>query len=311
VATVGIVPDNSQFDLTAVGGPSFDASAPVAVNTPTIPPSTTGVGRFYWTAFTPSYNADGGALISRTWLALDNPGTPSLNDKPPTTFNGALSGDAVAAFGFVPPQDTVVDKRGRNADGSLNGSPSGGYRVTWFNPTLDASAVPGNPVPPDFWVVELVTTASNSSNVGATVHFMLPGNFPETQSPTSPVLTDARTFLPSGNLYFQGPATSSGVVTDSVAPGYCCFDVPLELRPLTGTQATITVFALKAILKNNPVASAHALNRPDWIDAIKTATAEISTVPSSGNNVSYAHKIPFNYPWDIVVVNGPATIAAQ
>jgi hypothetical protein len=26
--------------------------------------------------------------------------------------------------------------------------------------------------------------------------------------------------------------------------------------------------------------------------------------------VSFAHKIPFAYPWDIVVVNGPATPVA-
>jgi hypothetical protein len=129
------------------------------------------------------------------------------------------------------------------------------------------------------------------------------------------VLTDARTFLPSGNTFAQGPATTTSgsvvTVTDQVAPGYCWFDVPLELRPATGTQATITVFALKAILKNHPVTGAHAINRTDWIDAIKTATAQINVTPSSGINVSYAHKVPFNYPWDIVVVNGPATNVAQ
>ena len=40
-----------------------------------------------------------------------------------------------------------------------------------------------------------------------------------------------------------------------------------------------------------------------------TVTASISTKPS-GVDVSFAHKIPFNYPWDIVVVNGPATPVA-
>jgi hypothetical protein len=323
ISATGIIPDNSQFDLTAVGGPSFNAASPVAENTPATPPATTGVGRFYWTAFTPSYNSAGGAVISRTWLALDNTVTPSLNDKPPTTFSGAAVGDATAAFGFIPPQDMVVDKRGRNADGSLNGLSSGGYRVTWFNPTLDASATPGNPVPPDFWVVELVTTASNSNPSGSTIHFMLPGGFPaaganpavQTQQVNSLVLTDARSYLPSGNTMAQGPATISGVVTDLVAPGYCWFDVPLELRPLTGTEARVTVFALKAILKNNPVAGARALNRTDWIDAVKTATAQITIQPNPGGggviDVSYAHKVPFNFPWDIVVVNGPSTTVAQ
>jgi hypothetical protein len=336
VSPVGIVPDNSQYNLNAVGGPSFDASSPVLVNQPTKVPSATAVGRFYWTAYTPSYDAGVGAVISRTWQALDNNNSANnftnsttnvtynyLNDKPPTTFPAASkSGDAVAAFGFIPPQDTVVDKRGRNADGSLNGSATGGYRVTWFNPTLDANNskigppfVPGNPVPPDFWVVELITTASNSSNVGTSVHFMLPSNFPAIQTATATVLTDARTYLPSGNTFAQGPATTSGVVTDAVSPGTCWFDVPLELRPLTGTEATITVFAMKAILKNNPVnsafATAHAINRLDWIDAIKTATAQVSVVPSSGLDISYAHKIPFRYPWDVVVANGPAIVAAQ
>jgi hypothetical protein len=327
VQATGIIPDNSQFDMTAVGGPAFNAASPVAVNTPATPPSSTGVGRFYWTAYTPSYNSASGGVISRTWLALDNPIVPGLNDKPPTTFSGAASGDATAAFGFVPPQDTVVDKRGRNADGTLNGQASGGYRVTWYNATLDANGssiagstvTPGNPVPPDFWVVELVTSASNSNPAGGTIHFMLPGNFPapggnpavQTQQVNSLVLTDARTYLPSGNSFATGPATSSGVVTDQVAPGYCWFDVPLELRPVIGTQARVTVFALKAILKNNPVAGAKALNRTDWIDAVKTATAQISVVAGSGFDVSYAHKVPFNYPWDIVVVNGPATTVAQ
>jgi hypothetical protein len=297
---------HSQFDLTAVGGPAFNNTVPVGIGGAA--PSSTGVGRFYWTAYTPSYNSDSGAVISRTWLAN------VLN--PPTTFpTASATGDATAALGFVPPQDTVVDKRGRNADGTLNGLAYGGYRVTWFNPTLDAS---GNPVPPDFWAVELATSASSSNTSAATVHFMLPGSYPSAASgltnaqlAQSLVLTDARSFLPSGNSLATGPAATAGVVTDTVAPGYCWFDVPPELRPLTGTQPTITVFALKAILRNNAVSGARALNRTEWLDAIKTATAQVSVVPGSGLNISYAHKVPFRYPWDIVVVNGPATTVAQ
>ena len=299
----GITPDSSKFDLTASGGGTFNASSPVAVNSATAP-SSKGVGRFYWTAFTPSYDAGSGAMISRTWLA-----DPS--SLPPTTFTAGGAGDAAADFGFIPPQDTMVDKRGRNADGSLSGAALGGYRVTWFNATVNTS---GNPVPPDFWVIEMTTAASISSPGGSTVHFMLPGNFPygsasdpvPTQSVNALVLTDARTFLPSGSSTLQ-PG-------DKVAPGYCWFDVPPELRPSSGPEgitATITVFGLKAVLRNHPVAGlARALNRTDWIDAIKTATARISVIPSSGKDLSYAHKIPFNYPWDIVVVNGPATTVA-
>src|SRR5208283_508548 len=106
-----------------------------------------GVGRFYWTAFTPSYNADAGALVSRTWLADDTTITVPKG-QPPITFSGQNSGDATTAMGLLVPQDTRVDKRGRNADGSLSGSSLGGYRVTWFNPTVDHDSVP---VPPDFW----------------------------------------------------------------------------------------------------------------------------------------------------------------
>jgi hypothetical protein len=295
-----IIPDNSYFDLTVTGGPTFTVSSPVgfAAN-----PSTTGVGRFYWTAYTPSYNAEAGAVVSRTWLSL------GATQMPPTTFPSAKPTDATSAMGFVTPQDTLVDKRARNADGSLvtPQTVSGGYRVLWLNPTVDSS---GNPVPPDFWVVEMSTPATNSNPAGGTFDFMLPGNFPGVaagQTTSAPILTDARTYLPSGNSPGNGPAMTKGVVTDSVAPGYCWFDVPPELRPATGAYATITVFALKAVTSNNAVAGARALNRTDWIDAIKTATAQISIIPSSGNNVSFAHKIPFNYPWDIVVVNGPST----
>jgi hypothetical protein len=94
-----------------------------------------------------------------------------------------------------------------------------------------------------------------------------------------------------------------------VAPGYCWFDVPPELRPTSGT-ATITVFALKSILNNHPTGNYRALNRTDWIDAIKTATATISVVTSTATDLAYVHKIPFNFGWDIVVVNGEATFVA-
>jgi len=309
----GILPDHSWFDLTAVGGPAFDASSPVSVGVHLNPvlPSTKAVGRFYWTAYTPSYTSAIGSVISRTWLADGAHG-----DRPPTTFNGQPQGDATAAFGFVPPQLMKVDKRGRNADGSLSGQSLGGYRMTWFNPTVDAN---GDPVPPDFWVVEIIAGATNSNPNPSTVHFMLPGSFPAkdsaapsdlTQTPNALVLTDARAYLPSHRAAAAGPALSGGVVTDLVAPGSCWVDVPPELRPATGNSATITVYALKAILRNNPVAQAHALNRTDWIDAIKTAQPQIKIVPGSGLDVSDAHKIPFNFPWDIVVVNGPATPVA-
>jgi hypothetical protein len=161
-------------------------------------------------------------------------------------------------------------------------------------------------------VVELAASATNSNPSGGTFHFMLPGNFPDagstpSQSVNALILTDARTYLPSGLATLQ-PG-------DKVAPGYCWFDVPPELRPKLGTSATVTVFALKAITSNHPpqqgsplTSIAHALNRTDWIDAIKTASAQISILASSGRDVSFAHKIPFNYPWDIVVVNGPAVL---
>jgi hypothetical protein len=298
-----ILPDNSYFNLTASGGGKFNpATTPVGLNDAT--PAETGVGRFYWTAFTPSYNAELGAVISRTWLSVD--GTM----QPPTAFPNALPTDATSAIGFVPPQDTAVDKRGRNADGSLSGASSGGYRVLWYNPTVDTETPPMT-VAPDFWVIEITTGATNAIPTGGTFDFMLPGNFPapdplnpgtQTQSATSPILTDARTFLPSGKSTLQTLPTP-----DTVAPGYCWFDVPLELRPAVGNSATITVFALKSVLSNNAPAGSRALNRPDWIDGIKTVTGEISIVGGNSNDVGFAHGISTKYPWDIVVVNGPAT----
>lgn len=282
----GIAPDNSAFDLTARGGPGFTNASPVAVNGGT--PSSTGVGRFFWAAYAPYYNSATGSAISRTWLADD------LTSQPPLAVAGA-STDALQIFGFAPPLDTVVDKRGRNANGGLTGSSTGGYRVTWYNPTRDAN---GNPVPPDFWVVELRT--------GTTQHFLLPGSFPAgTQSTSDLILTDARTYLPSGRSAADGPAPGG---TDKVAPGYCWFDIPLELRPTSGT-ASLVVYGIKSILKNHPASGARALNRPDWIDAIKTASATMRVLPG-GVNVNNAHKIPFNYHWDIVVVNGPLTLVA-
>ncbi len=297
-----IWPDNSAFDLTARGGGVFDASAPVAVGGAAAP--STGVGRFFWTAYTPSYTGDAsqGQVISRTWLADDG------TQQPPTTFSGVSDGDATVAFGFMPPQDTIVDKRPRGAIASSN--LLGGYRVTWYNPTRD---VEGKPVAPDFWVVELSDGTAKS-------HFMLPGSYPAgTQSVSDAIMTDARTYLPSGNPATVGPATG-----DKVGPGYCWFDIPSELRPKATSGVTLTVFGVKSILKNNPVpekrdsvdptkilvAKSRPLNRPDWMDAIKTATATIKVLSANGSDLSYAHKIPFNYYWDIVVVNGPATYVA-
>ncbi len=291
----GISPDNSSFDLTVHGGGVFDGSAPVGL-APGVP-STTGVGRFFWTAFTPFYDGDAssGAAIARTWLADES------TKQPPLTFSGIVKGDATVALGFMTPQDTIVDKRGRNANGSLSGSLLGGYRVTWYNPTKDASS---NPVPPNFWVVEL-------KDATGTKHFMLPGSYPTgTQSKTDLIMTDARTFLPSGHAPLDGPVLPG----DTVAPGYCWFDIPFELRPAPGA-VTLTVFAVKSILKNHPVNNppavvARPLNRPDWMDAIKTATATMKMLTSSGADLTYAYKIPFNFAWDIVVASGPQTLVA-
>ncbi len=297
VTTPGIVPDNSQFDLTANGGTHFDAMSPVAKNGGT--PDSKAVGRFYWTAFTPPYNSASGSVISRTWLA-DPSGLP------PTSFPALAAGDATNAMGLLPPQDTAVDKRYRDANGVVKDDATlGGYRVMWYNPTKDKN---GDVVPPDFWVVEV---ASDTLAGQTKTHFMLPANYPgrtNSNSPlgqetTDPILTDARVYLPSHTLVGGTPLAS-----DVVAPGYCWFDIPPELRPTS--DAVITVFALRSVLNNNPTGAFRALNRTDWIDAIKTATATISVVSSSGRQVDYVHKIPFNFGWDIVVVNGEATIVA-
>jgi hypothetical protein len=108
------------------------------------------------------------------------------------------------------------------------------------------------------------------------------------------IMTDARIYLPSGTTPGAGA---------TVAPGYCWFDIPVELRPTGG--ATLTVFAVKSILKNHPVSGARVLNRPDWMDAAKTASATMKMITSSGSDLTYAYKIPFNFDWDIVVANGP------
>ena len=284
---------SAAFNLTPVGGPAFTADSPVAFDG--APAPATSVGRFYWTAFTPSYSSAGGALVSRSWLA-------DASGQPPTTFAPTIytvGTDASSAYGLIPPQDTVVDKRGRDASGNVIAGSLGGYRITWFNPTKQADGM--TCVPPDFWVVEVLINGSIRT------HYLLPAGFPTTQTTAVPILTDARNYLPSGNT----PAVGKGA-NDTVAPGYCWFDLPTELRPLAGQAVTITVFGLKSILSNNPPphANPRPLNRTEWIDAIKTATATVSITPSSGLNLSYAHKIPFNYAWDIVVVNGEATYVA-
>jgi len=308
-----VSPDNSSFTMNVTGGGTFKASAPVGLRVDTVdtPPSPDGVGRFYWTAYTPTYSASPGEVIARTWLA-DGAGT----QQPAITFPAAsTSGDATSALGFVVPQDVVVDKRARDAYGMTTGASTGGYRIMWFNPTKDAN---GAVVPPDFWVIEFEV------NGGRKTHYLLPGSYPLAYPAFNPfnppqvdpgdatqrarglsIVTDARTYLPSGQATIQGD--------DAVAPGYCWFDVPPELRASImdpSKTSYITVFALKAILKNNPVASKRTLNRPEWIDAIKTATASIKVLPASGVDLGYVYKIPFNYPWDIVVTNSARTAVA-
>ncbi len=127
-----VSPDNSAYNLNVVNGGVFDASSPVTENGLT--GTDTAVGRFFWTAFTPHYNATEGALISRTWLA-DNVTNPN---QIPTSFSGTTS-DATTAWGFLPPQDTAVDKRARGADGlPLSPATTGGWRVMWTTPPRTA-----------------------------------------------------------------------------------------------------------------------------------------------------------------------------
>ena len=326
VSGASITPDYSYFDLTPNGGAAFGTTgtlSPIATGTALTPPSapaSTAVGHFYWTAFTPTYSSATGGLISRTWLASG----VTASQPPPVPgvdITRAVT-DPGTGWGFLPPQDTAVDKRDRNPDGSLAATTNNsGYRVTWFNPT---TAVNGSVVPPDFYVVE-ITGAFPAPNTATTMHFLVPSNYPApltgtpatsyaasyylTTTTASPsVFTDARVFLPSGidPMTVASTGTYAPGATDIIAPGYCWFDVPAGLRP-TGA-ATVTIFAMKSILNNHApaVAGPRSLNRPDWLDGIKTAIANMKVTPSSGIDLTYAHKIPFNYPWDIVVVNSEA-----
>lgn len=273
----------SAFDFTVSSGTTFDPTASPATDTDAAVPSNKGIGRFFWTAYTPWYSPASGSIISRTWLA------DGATNQLPTSFPGATSNESTVSWGFIPPQDPVVDKRGRDASGVvIPGQETGGYRVSWSNPTRSAA---GAVVPPDFWVIVLET--SNGPR-----HFLLPGDFPAngTQSVTDAILTDARTFLPSGASSFQ--------TGDTAGPGYCWFDIPLELRPQVGTSAYLTIFALRSIQSNNPPAGVRALNRTEWIEGIKTFTAGVMTTFGSGGlDMSYGHKIPLKYPWDIVAAN--------
>ena len=91
----------------------------------------------------------------------------------------------------------------------------------------------------------------------------------------------------------------------------------------------MTVFAIKAFPNNNAaipplpanpanqipgVVYARALQRPDWIDAIKTATATIKVdagrPAAAKSDMQYVYKVPFNYAWDIVIANSPCTLVA-
>jgi hypothetical protein len=293
-----ILPDGSTFNLTANGGGVFDGGSPVSVSSTTAPDAK-AVGRFWWTAYNPMYNSAFGAFIARTWIA--SPTGPF-----PTTFDGTAA-SASNALGFMTPIDPVVDKRLRDANGVvLSNTSTGGYRITWFNPTKTADGK--TCVPPDFWVVEITAN-------GAVRHFLLPASFPaaptdgsadHAQTLASQVLTDARTYLPSGNAATAGPAAG-----DNVAPGYCWFDLPSELRPQSG-EATIAIFALKSILANHPASALNPrpLNRTDWIDAVKNATATIKVQPNAGKDLAYAYKVPFAFGWDIVVTNCEFTTVA-
>jgi len=273
----------SAFDFNVSSGAAFDPTKSPATDTDGATPSSLGIGRFFWTAYTPWYSPASGSIVSRTWLA------DGTTNQIPTTFSSATSAESAVLWGFIPPQDPVVDKRGRDANGAvIAGQASGGYRVSWFNPTRSAA---GDVVPPDFWVIVLETSAGPR-------HFMLPGDFPANgaQKVTDAILTDARTYLPSGSTTFQ--------TGDTAGPGYCWFDVPLELRPQAGTSAYLTIFALRTIKTNNPPAGVRALNRTEWIEGIKTFTAGLTTTFGPGGlDMSYGHKIPLKYPWDIVAAN--------
>jgi hypothetical protein len=325
----GITPGNGAFNMVTSGVGAFDASSPGVDGG--LPASPTGVGRFYWTAYTPFYTSASGTAIARTWLGLNAGAQLPRTDYSAITDASAVGTDAVfsgsnlvtpgipgtignpvAKIGFVPPPEVIVDKRtvvsGVPQDGTV-----GGYRVRWFNATKDAH---GNIVPPDFWVVEFTVGAK-------TYHYMLPSNYPAgTQKVTDPVVTDARLYLPSTCIPYDPSAGTPANSTqgpragDLVAPGYCWFDVPAELRAdiqVPSATCAVTVFAVKAFL-NNPAVSARPLQRPDWIDAIKTATANIKIdagrPPASKGDMQYVYKVPFNYAWDIVIANSPCTLVA-
>ena len=295
-SATNVEPDGSSYDLTVANGGTFDASSPVTE--PGHTGTNHGVGRFFWTAYTPKYNSLTGSIISRTWLA---DGTSSPAGQIPTSFATATSADASTAWGLLPPQDVTVDKRTR-VNGIAQTGTLGGYRVIWYNPTQNTLSSGSKVVSPDFWAIQIAPEA-NSAASGQV--FLLSANYPRTgQSITAPIVTDAQAFLPSGAATYQAPV--NGGTGDLDGPGYCWFDVPPELQPATGVPVQITVFALKSILKNNPVPSARVINRSEWIEAVKTVTANVSA-QAGPFDVSFAHKIPFNYPWDIVVVNSAVT----
>ncbi len=286
--TGGAIERPSAFDMTPSGGGTFTAGSPVALNSTPVTPG--GVGRFYWTG----YGYEGG-VITRSWLS-------NAAQMPPSTFLGG-PGDATNAVGMAPPLDIVVDKRDRDIHGKLTGAMLGGYRITWFNPTLDNS---NQVVPPDFWVVEVDNN-----------HFVLPASYPvAAQGLTDVVMTDARTYLPSGNAWgnpnIPNPANPEDPANDKAVPGFCWFDIPKEFQPdkaAPGSSISVRVYGVKAILKNNAVAGARRLNRVEWMEAIKTITTPVKVV-AGGGDTGYAHKIPFNYAWDIVVVQSAQALIA-
>lgn len=191
-------------------------------------------------------------------------------------------------WGFTTPLDPVVDKRGRNADGTLNGHEYGGYRVNWFNPTRNAVQ---EVVAPDFWVIVLEAE-------GQTNHFLLPGNYPGSgaQGLGEPILTDARSYLPSGDTVYKDG--------DKIGPGYCWFDIPLELRPQKTNSAFLTIFAVRSINSGDTKVLPRPLNRTEWVESVKTFFPGMKvTFGSGGLDMTYGHKMSVKYPWNVVVSN--------
>ncbi len=279
----------TAYDIAPAGTGTFNPTIGTPVGINGINPTPGGVGRFYWTAATPELAGLG--IISRTWLS-------DASQKFPVAYTGKAD-DATVAYGLYPPQEVVVDKRGRDANGSLSGGLLDGYRITWYNPTLTSAKTV---VPPDFYVVE-VRQGSGS------YHYILPASYPGgAQRLGDPIVTDARAYLPSGNAWgspnLPNPAKPNDPSNDQVAPGFCWFDVPKDLQPLslgmdTKSDLQITVFAVKAILRDNSPQGARKLSRVEWMEAIKTVTANMKV--SLHGDFTYAHKLPFNYYWDIVV----------